>query len=876
VRAALPQAVLNAEAEPPFAPGLVICEWLPTGTPQDGAGWAQSVAEAGWNLLGRVRQVMAFASPERPVRLIVLTRGALRVRAFDPAPDLTAASLWGVLRSLMKERTDLEILAVDLPADPTEDPPAEVLVDYFLEQTLAREAAWRRGEFLLRGIRHVAANAASPAEAAGPATDGVSARLEIGTPGRWETLDFRAHRRRRPGSGEIEVRVNHAALNYKDALKAAGLAPAVLVESSASGLHLGLECAGTVERAGDGTRFQPGDDVLCWGVPGTLQTFVTLPADRAFHRPAGLPSVCGGAQIPLLTAWRALVELARLAPGESLLIHSAAGGVGHYAMEIARALGARVYATAGTAAKRARLLEQGAIAVFDSRTLDFAGQIREQTGQAGVDVVLNSLPGEALQQSFRLLAPQGRFVEIGKRDILEGQPLSLHGFHRNVSFFALDLDQADARLTASLRQNLADALHWVESGRIRLPAFEVFPADDAAAALRKMAGGSHSGRLVIDFRVPPHHPAPPRLPSPLIRRDRTYLVTGGLGELGMALARWLSAANAGRVLLVGRSAANPERLAPLQDGAANPDRIRYLSVDVSDPADCSRLRAHLAEEEFPLGGIFHAAGLVRDALVETMGPEDFAAPLAAKVAGAWNLHRIACEHDVDHFVMISSIASSWGSPGQTNYAAGNAFQDALAESRLHDGLPATAINFGPFSGPQSMAQRFERAAEFFQTIGLPLMPPNSIGDTIAAVLAAGRRRITVADVNWSSWIQGFPREAGEGRFRSVLSAAGVHPLAAETGRTAKRFAFAADDDRLDRVLTGLRELLARETQIPLAQIDPDSDLRGLGIDSLSSVTVDIQIRETFGVTIPFLQLFQEPSLRAIAERITARLEEENR
>lgn len=867
---AVPGAVLDTGIEPPSHPELVICEYGAETNAEDGAGWTRAVAEAGGKVLGLARSLLPFGTSENPLRLVFLTRGALRVHPSDPAPHLLAASLWGVFRSLMKERADLDILAVDLPSDPAQDPPEEMLVDYFLEEPLAREAAWRHGEFLLREVVQFTPGAIAAAETCGGGSG--SAQLDIGSPGHWDSLDFRAARRRAPQGDEIEVRVSHAALNYKDALKVSGLA-GKLIEVSASGALLGLECSGVVERAGPAAAFQPGDAVLCWGVSGSFQTFVTLPDSQAVALPPGLTLECGGAQIPLLTAWRALIDLARLEVGETVLIHSAAGGVGHYAVEIALAIGARVFATAGTEAKRAHLLSQGAAAVFDSRTLDFAAQIRRETGGRGVDVVLNSLTGEALAQSFGLLAPHGRFVEIGKRDILEGRPLDLSGFHRNASFFAVDLDQPDEPLAWRLRDSLREALKWVSEGRIRLPKLEAFAASDAAAAFRKMAAAGHIGRLALRFDPPPQHPAPPRLRGRLFPPDRTYLVTGGLGEVGFALVRWLAESGAGPILIVGRTAPGEDRQRDLAELIAKGTGVYFYQADIARPEDCARLSA-LFEAKFPPpAGIFHAAGIVQDALIETMGESEFAAPLEAKVAGAWNLHLLAVEHDVDHFVLMSSIASSWGSPGQTNYAAGNAFQDALAERRLHDGLPAISVNFGPFSGPRSMAQRFERADEFFKTIGLPLMPPSAAGAALTSLLRAGRRRATVADVNWTAWIQGFPREARGARFEQVtFSAAGEIPKSA-AGSAAARIQSASGENRLVVILEALRELLARETQMPLAQIDPDSALRELGIDSLSSVAIDIRIRETFGVTIPFLQLFQEPSLRAIAVRIATRLDE---
>ena len=867
----LPPIPVCLENHPSLQPGLALYEFSSSAVCPEGPAWCAAVATAGWAVLEFARTCLPFADTGKPLRVIFLTRGALRLVPSDTAPDLVAASLWGVFRSLMKERSDLDILAVDLPSDPATDPPAETLLDYFFEEPLAREGAWRNGEFLLREVGRYAAGDQPAAESAGGGPDAISARLEIGTPGKWNSLDFRAGRRRAPQPDEMEVRVSHAALNYKDALKVGGLASSDLLAASASGSRLGFECAGVVERAGCGSGFQPGDEVVCWGIPEAFQTFVTLASAQALARPESLPAEYGGAQIPLLTAWRALVDLARLQRGETVLIHSAAGGVGHYAVEIAQALGATVYATAGTAEKRRHLLRQGVAEVFDSRSLDFAPGIRRITGGVGVDVVLNSLTGEALTQSFGLLASHGRFVEIGKRDILEGRPLDLAGFHRNISFFAVDLDEPGSRWAASLRRSLSDALAMLQEGRIRLPPLEVFPAAAAATAFRKMAGGTHLGRLSLRLDPVPLHPAPPRPGGAVFRKDRSYLITGGLGEIGFALARWLASAGAGHLILSGRSAPEESRRRDFTELATAGASVHFFAADVACPADCARLREFLHQLP-PLAGIFHAAGVVNDALIETMTAEAFVKPLQAKVAGTWNLHELALEEEVEHFVLLSSIASSWGSPGQTNYAAGNAFQDALVENRLREGWPALSVNFGPFSGQRSMAQRFDRADAFFEAIGLPLMPPAMAGAAITRLLREGRRRATVACVKWASWIQGFPREARGARFGQLAASFG-QPAAEGTVQAAgEQIRSAPPEERQGLIIQALCELIARETQVPIAQIDPQLALREIGIDSLSSVAIDIRIRETFGVTIPFLQLFQEPSLLAIAARIEARLE----
>jgi NADPH:quinone reductase-like Zn-dependent oxidoreductase len=330
-------------------------------------------------------------------------------------------------------------------------------------------------------------------------TDHRAFGLRARRPGELDSLELTERPRPAPGPGEVEIRVAAAALNFVDVLSALGLATSYS-EDPADVPELGLDCAGVVSRVGAGvTEFRVGDEVAAF-VEGAFATFVTLSTARVLRVPERLDPV-RAATLPVayLTAWYGLVELARLAPGERVLIHSAAGGVGSAAVAVARHRGARILATTGTPDKVRLLRDLGIEHVMDSRSLGFAEQTRAATGGEGVDVVLNSLSGEAQRAGLELLRVRGRFVEIGKRDIYGGSVLDLAPFRRSLSLHSVDLlllGRVAPELIRSLFQDLAPLL---TGGR--LPALEhtVFPVAQAAAAFRLMASGRQSGKLVLTF-----------------------------------------------------------------------------------------------------------------------------------------------------------------------------------------------------------------------------------------------------------------------------------------------------------------------------------------------------------------------------------------
>ncbi len=484
--------------------------------------------------------------------------------------------------------------------------------------------------------------------------------------------------------GRVRIAVHAAGVNFRDVLIALGMYPGDAVFG-------GSEGAGVVVETGPGvTGLAPGDRVmgLFEGAFGPVavadaRTVVPIPDDWDFRSAAAVP-------VAFLTAWYGLVTLGGLRAGESVLIHAAAGGVGTAAVQIARHLGAEVYGTASPA-KHHVLAAMGIDAAHraSSRDLDFEETFRT----AGVDVVLNSLAREFTDASLRLLGAGGRLVEMGKTDLRD--PARVAEDHPGVRYQAFDL-VADAG-PERIGELLADLAALFADGSLTPPPVRAWPLGRAREALRHLSQARHTGKLVLD------------VPAPL-DPDGTVLITGGTGTIGGATAEHLVRGGRTRhLLLVSRSG-------PAADGADElaarlaelGAETRIVAADVADPAAVRELVAGI-DPAHPLTGVVHAAGALDNALVTAQTAESLARVWAAKAAGAANLHEATAGLRLGMFVLFSSFASALGTPGQANYAAANAYCDALAAHRQAAGLPGVSVAWGLWGAASGLTGRLSEA-----------------------------------------------------------------------------------------------------------------------------------------------------------------------
>ena len=644
-------------------------------------------------------------------RVTVVTRGAV----FD-VEDPRGCGLWGAVRSMaieVGEDAGIDFRLVDLgTADDLKT------LDWLARNDLRdREVAVREGRLWVPRIASIRDH--SPYV---PAGDNSTYRLCLDNPGQISGLQMKTYEPAPLGPGMVEIDVKAAALNFRDVMATLGLLPSTAWERSALGLEVGMEASGVVRRLGEGAdHCRVGDEVI-FTQGGCIANRAVVHGHRVFSKPTRLSMEEAASSLSVyVTAYYALVHLARLAEGRSVLIHSAMGGVGQAAIALATRAGAKIYATAGSDAKRERLLELGASAAFDSHSEDWYDRLMEATRGEGVDVVLNSLAGRHLELCLQALRPGGWHCEIGKVDIFADNPLGLYVFRKNVRFAAIDVDRLmvdDPCLSRRLSETCLDLL---EPGALPPLPVTVYDYQDYAKALRLMTTGRHQGKLVL--KAPPASTGP-EFPivdrRPLLDPDATYLVTGGLGGFGLCLLPYLVSAGARHLTLMDRDPDRRRSAGWVRESSTLRHMSRECEIDVvfGDVAQAAHVERCVANLRRPLKGVFHLAGVLDDRLLATMSQESVATVFAPKARGALNLHRATAGHALDIFVMASSTASTFGNPGQINYSAASAWLDGLAAWRRTQGMPALSCNMAAVA-EVGMASRNHHVLRMMRAAGMP-------------------------------------------------------------------------------------------------------------------------------------------------------------
>jgi myxalamid-type polyketide synthase MxaB len=832
---------------------------------------AQSLAET------MAAETMAAEQPLRQLWLV------LDPQAEDARQAQLAGALRGWWRTAALEQPQLNWTLLDLPG-PGESAPRPA--DWpRLWAAAGREAslAWRAGELCglriapLRQERYRWASAA---------------------PGSLEALEARPLPLQAPAAGELEIAVEATGLNFRDVLNALGLLGAYSAElglRDGSQLPFGGECVGRVVAVGPGVSpDRIGERVLAALAVGSLASHVLCRAQLCLPLPPELSAELGASlSTAFLTAIHGLVNLAQLQPGETVLIHAAAGGVGQAALQVARRQGARIFATASQA-KQAALLEQGVEAVFDSRSTAFAEQLLAATGGRGVDVVLNSLKGEWVDAGFRALALGGRFVELGKLEIWSREQARER--RPDARYLPFDLLEVAAAEPQRIRDLLMGLLADLQQGHYSPIPLQVFPEAQTAEAFRLMAQARHVGKLVISRGA---QPAPLRL-----RPDATYLLTGGLGALGRQLAVWLAAQGARSLLLVSRSAQQIPadllaqlpadlhcRLLPLELGAAVADAAADTAADAAAEADADVEAADAAVEhalaeaiaalppDRPLRGLFHGAGVLDDGLISGQTPKRLRAVLAPKLVGWQQLERAVAlaAPPLQFAVAFSSMAALLGSPGQSNYGAANgALDGACAQAAGFGGTQAItlALQWGPWAGAGMAAGQGQR----LEALGVGLLPADQALAALGLALQRGRGGVlAVLANNWPQLARQAPPRlaAAMAELQGDLAGgeqAGVDQAGAGPLERSRLLALPAEERYSALLLLLLQRLAMVMGLADPSSLDPADSLFQIGLDSLMAVELAAGVQQDLGVKLELESLAGDPSLESLAAILLRGLE----
>ena len=803
--------------------------------------------------------------PTQPINVHVVTRRAFAIHNEDDNQNIIGASLnaFGIL--LENEHPNIRCRFTDIPD-------LEMLTsradEILLSPNSARERAFRDGKWYRQTLEPTRLERSNPTSSKINLHDTCVA-LRMEESGNVDSIYLKEIQLADPADNEVQIKIHTSSLNFKDLLKVYGQIADDTIADTYCGNTLGAEASGIVTKVGSCvTKFKVGDAVI--GVlPDSFRSFANVRADYVIAKPANLSMNEAPSLVGYMTAWFGLVDKANLRENERVLIHNATGGVGCAAIQIALWRNAKIYATAGTEEKRQYLRDLGIKQVYDSRSLAFAEEIRRDTKGEGVDVILNATAGESLSQSFELLSPFGRFVEIGKKNITDNMGLPMRAFQNNLSFFAIDIDRMLYSNNKVARQLFNDVGNAFETGCFGPIKTKVFSAGEAKEAFQWMARAKHIGKIVLQFDGNCGNVISLQNRNPKIRPDGNYIVTGGTRGFGLEIAKWLAAQGAGKLTLVSRSGETEATRTAMEALTKHGTKVEVRSVDVTSDNAVETLIKSMNSQRFPIRGVFHAAVVLKDDFLTNLSRESLESVLKPKLNGALHLHRHTLDLPLDLFVCFSSISALVGNVGQASYVIANSYLDALCQYRRSLGLAATSVNWGAISDVGILSRKTD-VAELFKRLGLAFLSPDEAKEILDRVLFSGVTQIGAFRVDWPKWSENNSEMATSlSRFSRLgelrLEREGNNELAAIQKRLLDG---CADESEMEaHILQIVMQRVSELLKIGPDQLDPTSSISLMGVDSLAAVELGINLRNSVGVDFTPVQLLAGPSPQAMANRI---------
>ena len=798
----------------------------------------------------------------------LLTRGAAaHLYTRDNAQQVDAiadAAFWGFGRTLANESASCPIRLLDLAHGASIDSLVPALLRADAETEMAISAD---------GLRYVPRLRVLAEQASAVDADDQRISLGFDLPGQLRNLRWEVREPRLPAADELDIAVRATGLNFRDVMFALGLLSDEAIENGFSGPTLGFEFSGVVQGKGAEVLgdFAPGDRVVGFGPCSFANRLVTnanavarIPDGMSFEAAATIPST-------FFTVYYALHHLARLEPGEKVLIHGAAGGVGIAAIQIAKWLGAEIHATAGSDEKRDFLRLLGVNHVYDSRSLAYADQVLAATGGRGVDVVLNSLAGEAINRNFRVLKPFGRFLELGKRDFYQNTRIGLRPFRNNISYFGIDADQLMSERPQLTRRLFGEMMALFEQGILHPLPFREFDANQVVEAYRYMQQARQIGKVVVTYGNPIEQTVDTReQPQRALQlvADATYLVTGGLGGFGLRTAQWLIDKGARHLVLLGRRGpASTEAQPQLALWHAQGLDVQAVACDITDESQLHGVFQRIAASPWPLRGLVHAATVIDDSLIRNLDGEQLRRVLEPKAKGAQYLHQLTQGLALDFFVMFSSATTLFGNPGQANYVAANHWLEALARHRRAQGLAATAVLWGAIDDVGFLARNSQIKDALQSRMGGAALRAEAALAQLEAMLLDGDNGHGVLELDFKALSRFLP-SANTPRFTELARAHGGDQDDDNDGEDIQRMLAELDDAALlERFVEMLKHEVCEILRLPPARLDTQRPLQELGLDSLMSVELVVALEERFGVRLPVMELSESSSIDKLSVRL---------
>ncbi|WP_168200691.1 type I polyketide synthase [Allokutzneria sp. NRRL B-24872] len=783
--------------------------------------------------LAHLIDVLRFLS--RSTAITVVTRGAQAADGTCQNPS--RALLWGLGRTAMAEYPALHCKLVDLDSGSSVEA---------LAAELSR--ADEETQVALRGGRRLVPRLRPHNVVIQPVPDG-AARCLVSTGNGLGALHLEAAQRREPGYGEVAIDVSHAEVSFRAVLLAVGQYD----DQPYPRTDLGSGFAGRVRAVGSAvTGLAVGDPVIAFA-SGPIADHIVVPQVLVQRTPNHL-GPAEAATIPgtFATAHYALDELARLRPGETVLIHCAAGGVGLATVQLARHMGATVIATAGSEYKRSLLRHMGIEFVGDSRSTSYTDLVNEVTRGRGVDVVINMLSGVTRAAGFGVLAPHGRWVELTKKIALEAASApEVAPVSRPLSFFALDILDLALRQPERLERTMREIADLASRGKLLPLPHHVFPAAQASTAFDLIARAQQVGRLILSFEPTAERTSAHSVLSS-VPSGTAYLITGGLGGIGTVLARWLIERGARHLLLTGRTPlAEHPSASQLRELQARAD-VHYVAVDAADEAGMRGVLDQWARDgKPPVRGVLHAAGAAAFNAIEAIGTPDLAEALDGKAAGADVLDRLFSNGELDFFVLFSSFSALLPSPLLGAYAAANAYLDALAWHRRGRGQAATSVNWA-FWDEVGIVARMEGSRV---PQGMRGFSPREALAALDSYLAADVVQAVLAPTDWPRWAVAHPTTAGNPLLRELLHST-PPPIASPAPEPTP-----LRSDARDYLRASIGEIL----HLSGLDLDPGAPLNRQGMDSLMASELRARIRADLGKDIPVVKFLGNASISSLSD-----------
>ena len=808
-------------------------------------------SNAGYGSILNIIKVLVDADLKESPQLSIVTQNAQAINDIELLTGIAQSHLWGMGKVLTLEHPELKCKLIDIDNDSAEN--IDVLYNEVANGLDEHQVVLRNNKRYVARLKHYHADDVQVAEKNDSSRK--NKKLEIDERGTLDQLNLHTIEQLAPAENEIQIRINAASLNFRDVLNALGHYPG-------DPGPLGDECAGEVIALGHNVNnFSIGDRVMSMAA-GSLAEYVNVDSQLAVKIPNKInDQQASSIPVVFLTVHYALRILAGIKRGDRVLIHAATGGVGQSAIQIAQQVGAEIFATASPA-KWDVLRDMGVQHIMNSRDLDFAEQIKSLTRGEGVDIVLNSLAGEFIEKSLAILKPQGCFLEIGKSGIWKEEKVtSLYPLMQYHIIDMLEVRRTQAQLVQTMLTDLAAEFN---SGDLQPLPYKEFSLENSVEAFRYMQHARHTGKIVISMT---HSEILSdnmnSFITPVVRDDATYLITGGLGGLGLLLADWFIEKGAKRLVLISRSIGSDD--AQLKVNAMREQGIDIVveQADVCDGNSINEIIKKQQQHTYPLHGVIHAVGVLDDGALIQQTAERFKYVMAPKIEGAWNLHQATQNINLDFFILFSSTASLLGTPGQANHAAANAFMDQLSYYRRSRGLTSSCINWGAWSDVGAAA-RYDVGAQWAQR-GISSITPQQGIDAFNFIFSHCPAQVGVAPIHWDKYLQYLSDDKVQ-PFYAYMDVAAEEII--DINMKTEVVSIVPADVKQDvqdgdqsSLVNYLREQVARVLHFDSNMVlDSDQLLNEYGLDSLTGIELRNRINKDLGTRLSLEQFFNKASL----------------